>query len=220
MAWLGDRRFGAWPERPRVLRLYLDPLYVLRARLQPSDIVLCHDIGPITLSELYPPPVVEQYLSAYAKLSEARPGHGVRQPGVAGRVRRRVRRRLPLPALHPAVRACRIGAGPRASRCRPSRTPFLLSVGALERRKNHLRTIAAFANSGLAGRGVSLVICGARGDATDSITQQAALTPGCRYPATSAMRSCAGCTGRPQASCCPACSRASACPRSRRRSMD
>jgi len=75
------------------------------------------------------------------------------------------------------VRAAAQGPGPAV----PSITPlFLLSVGALERRKNHLRTISAFARSGLAERGVSLVICGARGDATDSITQQAAQTPGVR----------------------------------------
>ncbi|HEY6510924.1 MAG TPA: glycosyltransferase, partial [Burkholderiaceae bacterium] len=56
--------------------------------------------------------------------------------------------------------------------------PFLLSVGALERRKNHLRTIDAFARSGLAQRGVSLVICGARGDAAEPIAERAAQTPG------------------------------------------
>jgi glycosyltransferase involved in cell wall biosynthesis len=175
MAWLGDRHIGVWPERPRVLRLYLDPLYVLRARLQASDIVLCHDIGPITLAALYPPPVVEQYRRAYAKLCLAQPGMVF-----VSRASRtafidefgenfRFLRCIPL-----YVRA--------ASAQGPDRPmadvtpPFLLSVAALERRKNHLRTIAAFARSGLAERGVSLVICGARGDATDSITQLAAST--------------------------------------------
>jgi len=56
--------------------------------------------------------------------------------------------------------------------------PFLLSVGALERRKNHLRTIDAFARSSLAQRGVSLAICGARGDAAEPIGERAAQTPG------------------------------------------
>jgi glycosyltransferase involved in cell wall biosynthesis len=151
----------------------------MRARLQPSDIVLCHDIGPITLAELYPPPVVEQYRRAYAKLGAARPGIVfVSQASRAAFVAEfgddfRFLRCIPL-----YVRA--------ASAQGPGRpvpaiaTPFLLSVGALERRKNHLRTISAFARSDLARRGVSLVICGARGDAADSIAQQAAQTPGVR----------------------------------------
>lgn len=179
MAWLGDRRIGAWPERPRVLRLYLDPLYVMRARLQPSDIVLCHDIGPITLAGLYKPAAVGLYRQAFAKVRAARPGMVfVSRASRAAFVTEfgddfRFLRCIPL-----YVRAASVQGPGRAVPAITS--PFLLSVGALEHRKNHLRTIAAFARSGLAERGVSLVICGARGDATASIKQRAAQTPGVR----------------------------------------
>jgi glycosyltransferase involved in cell wall biosynthesis len=181
MVWLGSRRFGRWPEPPRVLRLFLDPLYVLRARLQASDIVLCHDIGPITLPTIYPPGVVALYRQAYAKVVAAQPGMVfVSQASQAAFVaefgdRFRFLRSIPLyvrqaSAEGPAEPVVGLAA------------PFFLSVGALERRKNHARTIAAFAQAGLAARGLSLVICGSRGDAADEIEHLAATTPGVVLP--------------------------------------
>jgi glycosyltransferase involved in cell wall biosynthesis len=56
--------------------------------------------------------------------------------------------------------------------------PFLLTVGALERRKNHLRVIEAYGQSGLHERGVSYVFCGARGLGADAILERAARTSG------------------------------------------
>ncbi len=56
--------------------------------------------------------------------------------------------------------------------------PFLLTVGALERRKNHLRVIEAYAKSGLHARGISYVFCGARGIGAEEILKKAAETPG------------------------------------------
>ncbi|HSB24881.1 MAG TPA: glycosyltransferase [Burkholderiaceae bacterium] len=179
MAWLGDRPVVTWPERSSPLRLYLDPLYVLRGRLQASDIVLCHDIGPIRLARLYPPRAVELYRRAYAKVVTARPGIVfVSRSSQAAFVSEFGSDFRFLGSIPLYVRAaCAEGPG------RPVPaidTPFLLSVGALEQRKNHLRTIEAFARSGLVARGVSLVICGARGDATAAITREASRTPGVR----------------------------------------
>src|SRR5687768_2507718 len=56
-------RLGASDKVPRLGRsglarlptLFFDPLYVLRARLEARDIVLCHDVGPITHTELFEP---------------------------------------------------------------------------------------------------------------------------------------------------------------------
>ena len=181
MQWLGSRGVGAWPEPSRVLRLFLDPLYVLRARLQPSDIVLCHDIGPITLPGIYAPGVVALYREAYAKLAAARPGmvfvsHASHAAFVAEFGERfRFLRSIPLYVRHGSAEG---PAEPVAGLA----APFFLSVGALEQRKNHLRTIEAFARSGLAASGMSLVICGARGDAAEAIEHLAARTPGVVLP--------------------------------------
>jgi glycosyltransferase involved in cell wall biosynthesis len=181
MEWLGSRPVGAWPEPPRMRRLFLDPLYVLRARLQADDVVLCHDIGPIALPDIYPPGVVALYRQAYAKLAEARPGmvfvsHASQAAFVAEfggdfRFLRTI-------ALYVRQASAEGPAEPVVG----IDAPFLLSVGALERRKNHLRTIEAFALARLAEQGVRLVICGARGDAAEAIERLAAQTPGVVLP--------------------------------------
>lgn len=181
MEWLGNRSVASWPEPARVLRLFLDPLYVLRARLQPDDIVLCHDIGPITLPTIYPPGVVALYRQAYAKVVAARCGmvfvsHASQAAFVAEFGSDfRFLHTIPLYVRHASAQ------GP-AEPVAGVKAPFLLSVGALERRKNHTRTLTAFAQSGLAAQGVSLVLCGARGDAAAEIERIAASTPGVRLP--------------------------------------
>jgi glycosyltransferase involved in cell wall biosynthesis len=57
-------------------------------------------------------------------------------------------------------------------------TPFLLTVGALEHRKNHIRVIEAYSKSGLHERGIAYVFCGARGIGSAEILEKAAQTPG------------------------------------------
>lgn len=181
MEWLGDRRFGAWPEPPRARRLFLDPLYVLRARLQADDIVLCHDIGPVTLGEIYDAGTVALYRQAYAKIAAAGPGmvfvSQASQQAFVAVFGERFR------FLHCIPLYVRQASAEGADEPLATVTaPYLLSVGAFERRKNHLRTIAAYARTGLAAQGVSLVICGARGDAADEIEARAAATPGVVLP--------------------------------------
>lgn len=181
MEWLGSRALGSWPEPPRMRRLFLDPLYVLRARLQADDIVLCHDIGPITLPQIYPQGVVALYREAYDKLAAARPGmvfvsHASQAAFVAAFGSDfRFLRCIPL--------YVRQGSAEGPAEALPGvQAPFLLTVGALERRKNHLRTIEAFAMTRLAEQGVLLVLCGARGDAAEAIERLAAQTPGVVMP--------------------------------------
>jgi glycosyltransferase involved in cell wall biosynthesis len=55
--------------------------------------------------------------------------------------------------------------------------PFLLTVAATEVRKNYLRSIAAFADSGLGRRGYRYVICGPRGNAEREVRAAAEATP-------------------------------------------
>jgi glycosyltransferase involved in cell wall biosynthesis len=55
---------------------------------------------------------------------------------------------------------------------------FLLSVGALERRKNQLTALRAFRASGLAQAGFQYVLCGARGAGAAEILALAQATPG------------------------------------------
>src|SRR5271165_6481343 len=70
IALLGTSAKFLWPEPKavRLKRLFLDPLYVSRSRLESSDIVLCHDIGPVSHPELYDRGSVRAYEKAYAKI--------------------------------------------------------------------------------------------------------------------------------------------------------
>jgi glycosyltransferase involved in cell wall biosynthesis len=177
---LGDAPVLPWPQPPGPhIKLFLDPLYVLRSRLCERDVVLCHDIGPLTHPALYLPSTARAYERAYAKILRERPGlvfvsHASRQ-AFAARFGSAFRLMQAIPLY---LRAGSVdgplspvdGCGER----------FLLSVGALERRKNHLATIEAYAGSGLASRNVGLVICGSRGDAAAQVHAAASAVPGVR----------------------------------------
>ena len=179
MAWLGASPRWRWPERGPYLRLFLDPLYVLRAQLDSSDIVLCHDIGPLSHPALYLPQTVQQYQTAYARLAERRPGLVfVSQTSQAAFTARfgsdfRFLRSIPLYVRSESDGGSQAPVPGVAA-------PFFLSVGALERRKNHAASIRAFERSGLADAGVTLVLCGSRGDAAAEVAQQATATRGVR----------------------------------------
>jgi len=179
MHWLGARESWRWPERGRTLRLFLDPLYVMRCALSADDVVLCHDIGPLTHTDLYLPETVRWYETVYARIRECRPGLVfVSETSKAAFVARfgsdfRFLRAIPL-----YVRSASEGG---AEEPVPGlAAPFFLSVGALERRKNHTATIDAFERSGLADAGITLVLCGSRGDATAEIEQRVARARGVR----------------------------------------
>lgn len=175
-----DSRWVRWPDGRNVpgrKRLILDPLYVLRSRLDPEDIVQCHDIGPVTHPELFPADVAKLYDKAYDRIRDVGPGmvfvsdatQRAFRDGYGDRFRfmQTVAQYVRPGVLSGAVEAC------------PGvKTPFLLTVGALERRKNHLRIIEAYRQSGLHERGVSYVFCGARGLGYDEIFKAAARTPG------------------------------------------
>lgn len=161
-----------WLDRGR-RQLFLDPLYVLRARLGPADMVLCHDVGPHVAPELYLPSTRALYARAYAKIKEARPS----MVFVSETSRRQFIDWLgqDFPSLTTIPLYLRQGLhAPRRERAKPAPDRFLLCVGALERRKNHLLTIDAFVASGLAAEGVQLVICGSNGDQKDEVRAAAA----------------------------------------------
>jgi len=172
-AWLG-------PRGRRVTScgtLFFDPLYVLQARLRALDIVLCHDLGPITHSHLYSSKVTALYTEAYASIrtvgpgmvfvSEATRSEFVRVFGT----RFRFLHVIPL-YVRTTLAECNEKAPPGV------RAPFLLTVGAFEIRKNHGRMIEAFVRSGLRERGYSYVLCGPRGNSAREVEALACTTPG------------------------------------------
>src|ERR1700742_3016729 len=53
--------------------LHLDPLSVVRHRLEARDIVLCHDVGPITHPQYFAPGVNDLYSQAYEQIRRTGP---------------------------------------------------------------------------------------------------------------------------------------------------
>lgn len=163
--------------RPECGTLFFDPLYVLQTRLASRDIVLCHDIGPITHPDLYNPKITALYVEAYNDIKAAAPGMVFVSEATRCEFARvfgnqfREFRVIPL-----YVRSTLAYCGEKA----PSgvSAPFLLTVGALDARKNHKRVIDAFRHSGLRARGYSYVFCGPRGSSAQEVEALARATPG------------------------------------------
>ena len=169
-----------WPvpdEYQSLPTLFFDPLYVLRNRLRPDDIVVCHDVGPVSHPELFDDHICSLYREAYDKIKSVKPGmifvsHASRAAfekhfGSDYRFKEVIRlftREAAVDGTEQSV---------------PGITkPFTLSVGALETRKNYGRVIDAFQKSNLHADGVSHVICGPRGFGHEHITTAADKTPG------------------------------------------
>lgn len=167
------------PRRRRVGErfLYMDPLYVMGSVPRREDIVLCHDMGPVTHPDLFGSSTEASYCEAYDLIRRGRPGmvfvsEASRDAfiGVYGSDYRFLEV-IPLfvrSMTSSGEEACPAGVTGR----------FLLTVGALERRKNYLRTLEAFERSGLAEQGWRYVFCGPRGNAAEEITERARRTRG------------------------------------------
>ena len=176
---LGTSDQFLWPEPKEkpLKRLFLDPLYVSRSSLERSDIVLCHDIGPVSHPELYGPGAEDSYQKAYAKIAAARPG--IVFVSQASQSAFEARFGLGFRFLKTIALYVRAGSSNGESEPVPGvQRPFFLSVGALETRKNQLTALEAFGRCGFAERGISYILCGARGAGAEQIEAKAAQTPG------------------------------------------
>jgi glycosyltransferase involved in cell wall biosynthesis len=174
------RSLPDWPDGtliPGRRRLILDPLYVLRSKLERDDIVLCHDVGPVTHPDLFGPAIHSLYDQAYRKIASVGPGMLFVSDATQTAFRKRYGEDFRF--FQTIAQYVRLGVldGPVAP-VDGVKPPFLLTVGALELRKNHLRVIEAYAQSKLHERGIGYVFCGARGIGADEILAKAAQTPG------------------------------------------
>jgi glycosyltransferase involved in cell wall biosynthesis len=166
---------------PRPL-IFTDPREVLFYRLKPCDIVVCHDMGPITHPDLYDPGVSRIYGQAFDQIRDARPfmifvSAASRQEFVA-----RYGDDYPLmQVVSPPLRMDMKQSDLRPVDGIPEK--FFLTVGAVGQRKNQLRAIRAFEATGLAKAGYAYVICGGLHEAgADLVVEQARRTPGVILP--------------------------------------
>lgn len=160
--------------------LFMDPLYVLRTELRPNDIVICHDVGPITHPDLFDPTGVRLYHEAYNKIAAINPGIVTVSDFSLNEYQKLYGKNSRFIVV--CRQYVRTGIAKETTAPVPGiTTPFLLTIGALEKRKNHLRIIEAYKRSGLFEQGVSYVYCGARTPHAVEIHEAARSTPGV-YP--------------------------------------
>lgn len=161
--------------------LHLDPLSVVRHRLERQDIVLCHDVGPVTHPQYYAPNVDRLYAHAYGLIQQARP-HMVFVSQTSQQEFHRLygedyasSQVIYIPT-RPGVQA-----GPERQPAGIA-APFLLTVGSVGDRKNQVRCIEAFAASGLASKGWRYVLIGGDEPGAEAARQLAERTPGVMAP--------------------------------------
>ncbi|WP_322103414.1 glycosyltransferase [Paraburkholderia sp. J41] len=161
--------------------LHLDPLSVVRHRLEARDIVLCHDVGPITHPQYFAPGVKDMYVLAYAQIQRIKP-HMV----FVSKTSQQEFHKLygddfasSSVIYIPTRLGVKEGEGRRVEGIA---APFFLTVGSVGDRKNQVRCIEAFAASRLAEQGWQYVIVGGREPGADAAIELAKQTPGVVMP--------------------------------------
>ena len=158
-------------KRPAEPMVFVDPLFSLRTPLRPDDIVVCHDIAPITNPEFFDPNTGGMYDRAYRQIQSGRP----RLFFVSDFTRRAYLDRYP--SAYPSAEVAPLFFKPRLAASQavsepPRRRPYFLMVGGLERRKNYIGALNAFEASQLADEGFDLVVVGPRGNlSTDFLSR-------------------------------------------------
>ncbi|OYW16524.1 MAG: hypothetical protein B7Z39_00655 [Novosphingobium sp. 12-64-8] len=156
--------------------LHTDPFSVLHRGAAPCDVVICHDVGPLTHTDLFAPQVTELYRRVYELIAAS----GCRVAFVSEASRAAFAAMFGTSSHHvliyPPLRS--EVARPAASAVPQVSGPFLLTVGSLGRRKNQALSIGAFARSGLAARGFSYVLTGSREPGWEQVLAAAEQTPG------------------------------------------
>ncbi|GAB7525414.1 glycosyltransferase [Paraburkholderia sp. 2C] len=161
--------------------LHLDPLSVVRHRLEARDVVLCHDVGPITHPQYFAPGVHEFYVLAYDQIRRIKP-HMV---FVSKTTQHEFHRLYGDGYASSSViyNPTRLGIKEGEGRAVPGvASRFLLTVGSIGDRKNQARCIEAFSASGLAGDGWQYVIVGQHEPGAQAAIERAKQTAGVVLP--------------------------------------
>jgi glycosyltransferase involved in cell wall biosynthesis len=164
--------------RPMV---FTDPREVILYELKPCDVVLCHDMGPLTHSHLYGRKVQSTYEIAFKKIKQAKPILVfVSKSSMSNFVSLFGDDYRSMSVIYPGIREGIFRGNIEPFEDCPKR--FLLSVGSVGSRKNYLRTIEAFSRSRLVEEGFSYIICGGTEPGFDAVVGAASKVPGVIMP--------------------------------------
>lgn len=169
----------ATPREAGAACLFLDPLYVLHTRVESNDIVLCHDVGPVTHPDLFDRNTSALYRTAYDIIRECGPRMVFVSESSKSAFNECIAGVFPCQSVIPLYVRANLQTGEAVAPGGVT-APFLLTVGAFETRKNHRRIIEAFVASGLHERGYSIAFCGPRGNSASQVEALSRSLPGVR----------------------------------------
>jgi glycosyltransferase involved in cell wall biosynthesis len=168
---------GFWP-RGEGSVLFVDPLFCAKTRLKSSDIVLCHDVAPVSNPEYYHEGAGDSYAIAYKRIQEAKPALVF----VSDFTRRAFLKLFP--ANYPMTEVIPLYFKSTLANAKPGparERPYFLMVGSMECRKNVRAAFDAYRRSGLYEKGVDLLIVGPRGNASAELQPVIEATPGIEH---------------------------------------
>lgn len=171
---------GGDPGRPSIL--HMDPATTLWRRRIGADIVLCHDLGPVTHPELFEPRVGALYAATYRHIARQQP----QLVFVSQATRTEFARLYGEPRRGTVIynplrdEVGRIEARRPAALEADFEGPFFLTAGQLGRRKNQAASIRAFLGSGLPERGYRYLVCGGQEPGHEEVVAAAAGSPAVR----------------------------------------
>jgi glycosyltransferase involved in cell wall biosynthesis len=165
---------------PRPL-VFTDPRECVLYQMKPCDVVLCHDMGPLTHPDLYSPGVRELYSLAFERIKAARCFMLFVSETSRNDFVKICGSDFPLmQVVYPPIRTGMERGDERVVAGVPAN--FFLTVGSVGARKNHLRSIQAFNASGLAHEGYAYVICGGPEPGAEQVINLAKQTAGVVLP--------------------------------------
>jgi glycosyltransferase involved in cell wall biosynthesis len=164
--------------RPMV---FTDPRECVLYQMKRDDVVLCHDMGPLSHPELYDPGVEQLYTIAFEKIKAAKPLMLFVSEATRKDFGKICGYDFPLmEVVHPPIRSGMECGTEQAIPGIPAN--FFLTVGSIGVRKNQMRAIKAFEASGLALKGYAYVICGGPEPGAEEVIRLAQDTAGVILP--------------------------------------
>lgn len=162
--------------RPRAM-LFTDARECLLYSIKNCDVVLCHDMGPLTHPDFYSEGVERVYRLAFDRIAAARPLMLFVSEASRRDFIKLYGSGFPLlEVIHIPLRRDLHTSDEQIVDGVPEK--FFLTVGSLGARKNQARSIAAFHASGLAAEGYGYVVCGGSEPGAEEVVSLAVKTPG------------------------------------------
>jgi glycosyltransferase involved in cell wall biosynthesis len=179
----GSRHFNRYfpPTFRHRPTIFTDPRETVFYQLKQHDVVLCHDMGPITHPDLYDPGVSRIYEQIFRQIHRAKPFMLFVSEASRHAFMAIYGDDYPLmQTIHPPLRVDMKHTELRVIEGIPPK--FLLTVGSIGKRKNQLQAIKAFELSELAKSGYAYVICGGLEPGAEIVVDLARRTPGVILP--------------------------------------